>query len=192
MSNVDWLYDKPSTRRRVRPFSSKEGFESFLNEDKGTTAKVVVDDRKLPALIAIICLLVIGLIATYAFKLKETQFRDQLISNNQNFSKNTSEFDYENYSGEYDGVTKSSITRIEFDNLVSIVDRIWGNVKNQKELQIVTNFVNVHNLAVLHYGYNKDEIIYFNKDWTIDRIPNRISLNESQRQLLSKYLKSSR
>jgi len=73
-----------------------------------------------------------------------------------------------------------------YDHLVRKVEKRsrWNS-----EMITLISILNNHNLAVAKHGYPRSEYIYLNSDWTIDRIPNRVNLDEEQRAFLRRYVK---
>lgn len=46
-----------------------------------------------------------------------------------------------------------------------------------------------HNLVVIKNDYPRNELIFVNKDWTIDRLPDRLNMTEENREFISQFLK---
>jgi hypothetical protein len=89
-----------------------------------------------------------------------------------------------NYSQGYSQGQK--LNPMMYEHLVRKVEKRsrWNS-----EMITLVSILNNHNLAVLKHGYPRSELIYLNGDWTIDRIPNRVNLNEEQKAFLRRYLK---
>jgi len=97
--------------------------------------------------------------------------------------------------GYFDSLTKPSYSQstqgqklnpMMYDHLVRKVEKRsrWNS-----EMITLVSILNNHNIAVAKHGYPRSEYIYLNSDWTIDRIPNRVNLDEEQTAFLRRYLK---
>jgi hypothetical protein len=88
-----------------------------------------------------------------------------------------------NYS---QGYSEQKMNPMMYDHLALKVEKRsrWNS-----EMITLISILNNHNLAVAKYGYPASEYIYINGDWTIDRIPNHVILNEEQKAFLRRYLK---
>ena len=49
--------------------------------------------------------------------------------------------------------------------------------------------VNNHNLSVAQNGFPRTDYIYINEDWTIDRIPNHVRLDEKSKEFLERFVR---
>jgi hypothetical protein len=71
-----------------------------------------------------------------------------------------------------------------------MLERVEKRSRWNSEILTLISILNNHNLAVSQHGYPRSEYIYLNKDWTIDRLPNRVKLDPETRAFLQKYLRS--
>lgn len=53
----------------------------------------------------------------------------------------------------------------------------------------LTTIVDNHNLAVTQHNLPKSHYIYINEDWTINRIPDQVRLNDDSRAFLQKFVR---
>lgn len=49
--------------------------------------------------------------------------------------------------------------------------------------------VNNNNMAVVKFGYPKQDIIFINSDWTIDRMPPHVQLGKEDEEFVRRFVK---
>jgi hypothetical protein len=59
----------------------------------------------------------------------------------------------------------------------------------QNDRMALMGIVNNNNSAVMRYGYSRQDIIFINEDWTIDRIPPHVQLSKEDEVFVRRFLK---
>ena len=77
----------------------------------------------------------------------------------------------------------------KLERLESAAKKIWDRTKWNSDRLVLLTTVNNHNTVVIRNGYPRSELIYFNSDWTINRMPDRIYLDRNDQEFLRQYIK---
>lgn len=77
----------------------------------------------------------------------------------------------------------------DVQNLKEVVQLMWGKQKATTERLTLLGIIANQNFTVLERGLPKSEMIYLNADWTIDRMPSQLNLDEADKEFLRRYLK---
>ena len=54
---------------------------------------------------------------------------------------------------------------------------------------VLLGIINNNNMAVMKYGYPRQDIIFINENWTIDRIPPHVQLSKKDEEFVRRFLK---
>jgi hypothetical protein len=77
------------------------------------------------------------------------------------------------------------------DRLESGFKAVWDRSKWNSDKVTLLATIHNHNMVVIKNALPKSELILLNSDWTINRLPDRINLDQQDRQFLEKYLRKS-
>lgn len=81
---------------------------------------------------------------------------------------------------------KESITEVESDKFNKLSDKV--QLMNEK-LSLIGMLFN-ENFVVVRDNHEKTDLSFLNRDWTIDQMPHHITLSESDKEYLKKYVKN--
>jgi hypothetical protein len=84
---------------------------------------------------------------------------------------------------------KLEVLKKQYENVDLAAQKIWDVTKWTRDRMTLLATVNNHNLVVLQNNHPKTELIYLNSDWTINRLPDRISLDQSDQEFIKKFVK---
>lgn len=76
----------------------------------------------------------------------------------------------------------------QYEELVGVTNKVWNRTKWNSERMALLATVNNHNLVVIQNNYPKTELILLNSNWSINRMPNRITLTPEQKQFLQQFV----
>lgn len=83
--------------------------------------------------------------------------------------------------------TKTIDSRVT--TLEKVTGQIWNRSKwNTDRLTLLASVYN-HNLVVIQQNLPRSELILLNSDWTIDRMPNRIHLDENDKAFIKPFIR---
>lgn len=77
----------------------------------------------------------------------------------------------------------------QYNNLDEATNKIWERTKWNSDHVTLLGILNNHNIVVLQQNHPKTELILLNKDWTINRLPDRVQLDAQDKEFLNKFLK---
>lgn len=75
------------------------------------------------------------------------------------------------------------------ENLKSAVQKIWERTKWNTDRTILLSIVSNNNNNVIKNNYPKSELIFLNSDWTINKLPTAINLDEADKEFLKQFIK---
>ena len=77
----------------------------------------------------------------------------------------------------------------ELDLSIDTMDKIWKQVQtNSNRTRLLGTLFN-NNFMVEAKNLRSDKYVYINRDWTIDKIPDQLKLDEDDREFLRNQLK---
>jgi len=77
----------------------------------------------------------------------------------------------------------------DVQNLKEVTQLMWEKQKATTERLTLLGIIANQNFTVLERGLPKSEMLYLNADWTIDRMPSQLNLDEADKEFLRRYLK---
>jgi hypothetical protein len=114
-------------------------------------------------LFLLLCILLVGLVGVYSYK--NGLFRSQ------------------DYPIQSESAPRSAPTD------VVTLEKIWQRTNWNSEAITLMADINNHNLYVSQANLSRDNYIYLNSDWTINRIPDHIQLDQQSREFLERHIK---
>jgi len=74
-------------------------------------------------------------------------------------------------------------------NLTKFADKIWDRVKiNTDRITLAGTLLN-NNFSVDSKNLPRTKYVYLNDDWTIDKMPDQLSLDDNDREFLNKHMR---
>jgi len=178
--------------------SLENEFKEMLNT--GNTSNATERDKKVETIVKKenVQFLWIGAIVLVLFTLYSYQNKmsSQYYSQqNDNVTPNVSQIPPWNNGNKFPG--GSSIedfeTKPSLESKVEVLEiatrKIWERTKWTTDRQILQSIVSNNNSSVIKNNYPKSELIFLNSDWTINRMPTAINLDESDKEFLQKFIK---
>lgn len=77
----------------------------------------------------------------------------------------------------------------QYEATDTTAQKIWERTKWSSDRISLLAIINNHNLVVEQYNLPKSELILLRADWTIDRMPNRVVLDDESKELLQKFIR---
>jgi hypothetical protein len=75
------------------------------------------------------------------------------------------------------------------ETLKLAVQKIWDRTKWNTDRTILLSIVGNNNSYVLKNNYPKSELIFLNSDWTINKMPTVLNLDEADKEFLKQFVK---
>lgn len=75
------------------------------------------------------------------------------------------------------------------NTLSEATDKIWDRVKQNSDRITLTGTLLNNNFLVESKNLQKSRYIYLNKDWTINRLPDQLTLDAEDREFLGRHLR---
>jgi hypothetical protein len=69
------------------------------------------------------------------------------------------------------------------------LDALTNKVGSTRDKVMLMGLLLNENFNIVKQGENKEEMVFFNRDWTLDRMPTHIELSDEDREYLKKYIK---
>lgn len=67
--------------------------------------------------------------------------------------------------------------------------KIWERTKWNTDAVILLSIINNNNSFVLKNNYPKSELIFLNSDWTINKMPTAVQLDDEDKEFLKKFIR---
>jgi len=77
----------------------------------------------------------------------------------------------------------------QYETLDAAARKIWERTKWNADRMTLLATINNHNLVVQQNNLPKTELILLNEDWTINRIPDRIKLDNADQEFMRQFLR---
>jgi hypothetical protein len=71
----------------------------------------------------------------------------------------------------------------------SQLDALTNKVGSIRDKVMLMGLLLNENFNIIKQGENKEEMVFFNRDWTLDKMPTHIELSDEDREYLKKYIK---
>lgn len=85
---------------------------------------------------------------------------------------------------------KESVSADEkVETLKLAVQKIWERTKWNTDRTILLSIVSNNNNYVVKNNYPKSELIFLNSDWTINKMPTVLNLDEADKEFLKQFVK---
>jgi hypothetical protein len=85
---------------------------------------------------------------------------------------------------------KESVSADEkVETLKLAVQKIWDRTKWNTDRTILLSIVSNNNNYVIKNNYSKSELIFLNSDWTINKMPTVLNLDEADKEFLKQFVK---
>ena len=173
-----------------------EDFTSELEEKikdlkPKAVAKKANQDKTALWLFGFIILLGVGLY--FSWQSKNTPYFVQPYNNysqnNWQDTYNQHAQEYQNYQQQYYQQPPQMGVEQRVDRLENAARKIWDRTKWNSDRLVLLTTVNNHNTVVIRNGLPRTELIYFNSDWTINRMPDRIYLDKNDQEFLRQFIR---
>lgn len=143
-------------------------------------------------IIMLVLLIVLGLATLFAYDSKNGGKIQNWISSQFSSKEEVGTVQPQsNGKRDYDAeiaALRSDIRRVEADNKAS-VEKLATKVKwNSDRINLMAIMLN-ENFLILRNGNNKGHMIFFNRDWTLDNMPQYIELSDDDKVYLKKFVK---
>ena len=138
-------------------------------------------------LFGIILLLVTGVAVTYQAK-GGNPYVAQPYNNYQSYNPYPST-PAPNYNSPYDYNYPSMTVDQRMERLESAARKIWDRTKWNSDRLTLLATINNHNGVVIKNALPRQELILLNSDWTINRMPDRIQLDQQDQEFLKQYIR---
>jgi len=77
----------------------------------------------------------------------------------------------------------------QYDGLDATAKKIWDRTKWSTDRVTLLAIINNHNLIVLQQNLPRNELIFLNEDWTINRLPDHVTLTEKNEEFVKKFVR---
>lgn len=71
----------------------------------------------------------------------------------------------------------------------SQIDALQNKVASLRDKVMLMGLLLNENFNIIKQNENKDEMVFFNRDWTLDKLPSHIDLSDEDKEYLKKYVK---
>lgn len=157
-------------------------------EDKSEIQPRRSEKPKDNTLLMLSLLVVLGCALLFAYDSKSGGKIQSLFSTDSNVlqpSVNVSR----NYDAEIASL-RSDIQRLDADNSAKS-DKLNSKIQwNSDRLTLMGMLLN-ENFMIVRNNNNKDHLIFFNRDWTLDQMPRYLQLSNDDKEYLKKFVKPS-
>lgn len=163
------------------------------NKKSSTTGEVSVKKNNNLILFCVIIALGAGIFATVRHKQSQQvpAWQQQQLFQQQPLG-GTGMFQQQNnpHMGVLTTEQKLDVLKKQYENVDLAAQKIWEVTKWNRDRMTLLATLNNHNLVVMQGNHPKSELIFLNSDWTINRMPDRINLDQSDQDFIKKFLKN--
>lgn len=101
-------------------------------------------------------------------------------SKNEVEKQEKQEFDLSKYKEMYEKLSSEQRSQL---------DALQNKVSSLRDKVMLMGLLLNENFNILKQDENKDEMVFFNRDWTLDKLPSHIDLSDEDKEYLKKYVK---
>lgn len=128
----------------------------------------------------VFCLIMLGIMTLFAYNHKTNAISQWWQSTNQNI-------------GAVPPLTQSdkeiAAIKATVQSEAEKVAKLQDKVKFNSQRIALTGMVMNENSIIIRNNYDKNHLIFFNRDWTLDQMPHYLKLSEEDKEYLKKYVK---
>lgn len=174
MAIEQWEID---LRKKLEGTQKPKNWEKQLMEDVNYIPETKKEDN---VVLLLLIFIVLGLITLFAYEFKtkkiSSMFSKENIENKEVISvPENNEID----------VLKSEIIKLTLKT-----DKLKDYLNNHANKVNLLGMISNQNFWVIQANKDKKDLVYFNRDWTINKMPNGITLTEEDKLYLQKYVKA--
>lgn len=171
----------------------REQWEDDLLEEIGELPSKENKNNKNNTTIFIACLIVLGILTTFVYDQKTATISKWWRSKHQNVAvvQPLPSTPQKSYDQDIDEL-RSTIKKAQTDVLAQQAQLSKLELKtkfNSDRITLVGMILN-ENFTIMRNNYDKNHLIFFNRDWTLDQMPHYLQLSEDDRNYLKKYVKT--
>ena len=164
-------------------------------EDK-LKKEIDVTPKKSNTLLFIILLIFLGLAIIFAYDQKtggrvETWINSQFDIQNAPVCENMPQEEIEKPRREIKDIKDNDTELLSIKNSIAKLEE--ANKANEELMKKTSDRVTLmgvllnENFMIVRNNYDRSHLIFFNRDWTLDRMPSYIKFSEEDREFLKKY-----
>lgn len=180
------------TKKRKPRVVRKKTTKRTVTSNKTTSDILGGNNTFVLPLFLLICILSISLVASYNFRKRGSVYAAtppaaagnnlQVLQDYQQDAIRHQEYLFNQQKSEWQA------ERRQFEDQAEVAIReTWGRTKTNRERVTLLGILYNNNMAAMRAGTR--DYIFINGDWTIDRYPNHLNLDEEDRQFLSKFIR---
>lgn len=158
-------------------------------EERKNDMDEIFNKKNMPVFLLVA--LAVAIITWFNYQEKlNNQFVDNLHSqNNQTTDINQVPPWYQNNGNNSPSINNSPTLDKKVELLTVGTQKIWERTKWNTDSLILLSIVNNNNSFVVKNNYPKSELIFLNSDWTINKMPTAVQLDEEDKEFLKKFIR---
>lgn len=138
------------------------------------------------------CLIILGALTTFAYDQKTAAISRWWQSTHQNIAAvpplpPTPHKSYDQDIAELRSAVQKAQTDVAAQQ--ALLSKLESKTKfNSERITLVGMALN-ENFMIMRNNYDKNHLIFFNRDWTLDQMPHYLQLSDADKDYLKKYVK---
>lgn len=137
------------------------------------------------------CLIILGILTVFAYDHKTGAISQWWRSTHQNIAVvpplPPTHKSYDKDIAELRSAVQKAQTDVADQQ--ALLSKLESKTKFNSERITLTGMVLNENFMIVRNNYDKNHLIFFNRDWTLDQMPHYLQLSQSDKEYLKKYVK---
>lgn len=157
-------------------------------EERKNDMDEIFNKKNMPVLLLVALAIVIITWFNYQEKLNN-QFSNNMQMPGQITDLNQVPPWYQNQNNNTPSINNSPTLDKKVELLTVGTQKIWERTKWNTDSLILLSIINNNNYFVLKNNYPKSELIFLNSDWTINKMPTAVQLDDEDKEFLRKFVR---
>lgn len=157
-------------------------------EERKNDMDEIFNKKNMPVLLLVALAIVIITWFNYQEKLNN-QFSNNMQMPGQITDLNQVPPWYQNQNNNTPSINNSPTLDKKVELLTVGTQKIWERTKWNTDSLILLSIINNNNSFVLKNNYPKSELIFLNSDWTINKMPTAVQLDDEDKEFLRKFVR---
>lgn len=77
--------------------------------------------------------------------------------------------------------------RSDIENVVSSSNKLNGKIQANNDRLSVMGMLLTENFLIVRNNHDKNDLVFFNRDWSLDRMPKHLRLSDEDKEYLKKF-----
>lgn len=165
--------------------STKQNWEDKLVKEIQPMSNTTEKAKDNNNIVLMVLLIILGVSMLFAYDAKSGgKVKSWFASESSVQSSDSSKFDAEI------ALLRSEIQKVATDNNAKL-DNLTTKVQWSNDRLTLMGLLLNENFMIVRNNYDKGKLIFFNRDWTLDKMPHYVQLSDDDKEYLKKFVKES-